>query len=72
MDESHESFQEKSIWPVLLAVGITLMAVGIVTSLVISGLGGIILLFSIGGWTQENRILAQQYSSDELDEESDQ
>ena len=71
MDESHESYLEKSIWPILLAVGITLMAVGIVTSLVISVLGVIILLFSLGGWTQENRALAQQYSTDEMDEESD-
>jgi len=71
MGESNESYQEKSIWPIILAAGITLLAVGVVTSLVISGLGIIVLLFALGGWTQENRNLAQQYSSEEVDEESD-
>jgi len=71
MDEFHESLPEKSIWPILLAFGITLLAVGVVTSLALSGLGVIILLFSLGGWTQENRVLAQKYSSDDLEEEGD-
>jgi hypothetical protein len=71
MGESHENYQESSIWPILLAIGITLMAIGVVTNLIISGLGVIILLFSLGGWTQENRVLAQQFPSEEMDEEND-
>ncbi len=72
MDKSQESLLEKSLWPILLALGITLIAAGIVTSLLISGLGVILLLFSLGGWTQENRLLAQQFPADEMDEEGDE
>jgi hypothetical protein len=71
MGESHENYQEKSIWPIILAAGITLMAIGVVSSLVISGLGVVILLFSLGGWMQENRVLSQQLSPEESDEEND-
>jgi len=71
MGESHESYLERSIWPIILAAGITLLAIGVVTSLVISGIGAIILLVALGGWTQENRTLAQRFSSAEGDEEGD-
>jgi len=72
MGELHESYQERSIWPIILAAGITLMAIGVVSSLLISGLGTLVLLFSLGGWTQENRSLSQHLSVDEEDEEGDE
>ncbi len=71
MDEFHEGMQERSKWPILLAVAITLLAVGIVSSLVITVLGILLLLFSLGGWTQENRSLAQRYALEEEEEEGE-
>ncbi|HLC06203.1 MAG TPA: cytochrome c oxidase subunit 4 [Anaerolineales bacterium] len=47
-----------SFWPIVLALGLTLIAIGVIFGLVISGLGVIVLLVSIAGWTQENRELA--------------
>ncbi len=72
MNESHANAVELSYWPILLAVGIILMAIGIVSHLAISGIGVIILLFSIGGWAQENRNLAQKEAIDEDEEEGEE
>jgi hypothetical protein len=72
MGESHESYPERSIWPIILAAGITLMAIGVVSSLAISGLGVVMLLFSLGGWAQENRALASQLLSENGEEEGDE
>lgn len=47
-----------SFWPIVLAFGLTLIAIGIIFGLVISGLGVIVLLVAIAGWTQENRKLS--------------
>lgn len=47
-----------SYWPIVLAFGLTLIAIGIIFGLVISVLGVIVLLVAIAGWTQENRKLA--------------
>jgi cytochrome c oxidase subunit 1 len=46
-----------SYWPIVLALGLLLIAVGIIFGLVISVLGVIVLLVVIAGWTQENRRL---------------
>jgi cytochrome c oxidase subunit 1 len=46
-----------SYWPIVLAFGLTLIAIGIIFGLLISGLGLIVLLVAIAGWTQENRKL---------------
>jgi cytochrome c oxidase subunit 1 len=47
-----------SFWPIVLAFGVTLIAIGIIFGILISLLGVIVLLVSIAGWTQENRKLA--------------
>lgn len=55
--ENHQATQvpESSFWPVLLAFGLLLIAVGIIFTLIISVIGIVILLGSIVGWTLENR-----------------
>jgi|WetSurMetagenome_2_1015567.scaffolds.fasta_scaffold148094_2 hypothetical protein len=45
-----------SFWPLLLAVGILLIAVGIVWTIGITILGLVITFASIVGWVWENRI----------------
>jgi cytochrome c oxidase subunit 1 len=47
-----------SFWPIVLAFGVTLIAIGIIFGTLISLLGVIVLLVAIAGWTQENRKLA--------------
>jgi cytochrome c oxidase subunit 1 len=44
-----------SFWPIVLAFGLTLIAIGVIFGLVVSLVGVIVLLVSIAGWTQENR-----------------
>ena len=44
-----------SYWPIVLAGGLVLIAIGIVSGLTISIVGIIVLLIAIGGWAMENR-----------------
>jgi hypothetical protein len=44
-----------SIWPIVLALGITLILFGVVTDLLFSALGGLIIVGSLGGWIGELR-----------------
>jgi hypothetical protein len=37
-------------WPIVLALGITLLGAGLVTSLVLSVVGAVLFVFSLGGW----------------------
>ena len=53
-----------SYWPIVLALGLLLIAVGIIFGLVISVLGVIVLLVAIAGWTQENRRLDMSQEMD--------
>jgi|WetSurMetagenome_2_1015567.scaffolds.fasta_scaffold1341273_2 hypothetical protein len=44
-----------SFWPLFLAIGIVLIAIGIVSIFPISILGLLLLIASVIGWTWENR-----------------
>lgn len=44
-----------SFWPIVLAAGLALIAIGVVSSFIVSIVGVIVLLGSIAGWTMENR-----------------
>ncbi|HET7145299.1 MAG TPA: cytochrome c oxidase subunit 4 [Anaerolineales bacterium] len=44
-----------SFWPILLACGLVLIAIGVVSSFTVSLLGVIVLLIAVGGWAMENR-----------------
>ncbi len=58
MSENHFTEPSTSIWPLLLALGLALLAIGLLTTLVISVVGVVMLVFSVAGWTQEVRTLA--------------
>ena len=51
----NEHTPQLSIWPVLLALALTLMISGILSTWIVSVIGIALLLFSVYGWTQENR-----------------
>jgi cytochrome c oxidase subunit I len=44
-----------SFWPILLAFGVLLMAVGVVSTSLVSVIGVVVVLAAIVGWTWENR-----------------
>ncbi len=44
-----------SYWPIALAFGLALIAIGVVSTIYISLVGVIVLLVAIAGWTMENR-----------------
>lgn len=44
-----------SFWPIFLAAGLALIAVGVVASWIVSIIGILVVLVAIGGWAMENR-----------------
>jgi len=51
----HSELPQPTYWPAVLALGITFLAWGLVTSLVISGVGLILLALALAGWIGELR-----------------
>jgi cytochrome c oxidase subunit 1 len=49
-----------SYWPIILAFGITLIAIGVVSTIFISLVGIVVMLVAIVGWTWENRAAEQE------------
>ncbi len=45
-----------SFWPITLAGGLVLIAIGVVSNYIVSILGIIVLLVAVGGWAMENRV----------------
>ena len=41
-----------TIWPIALATGVTLLAIGLITSLVVLAAGAILVAASLAGWTR--------------------
>jgi cytochrome c oxidase subunit 1 len=58
-DEQKIHLPSPSFWPIVLALGLTLIAIGVVTSIAASILGVVVILASIAGWTMENRAAEQ-------------
>ena len=69
MNHEPENPAPVSIWPILLAAGLTMIMAGVVSSLVVSIVGVLLLLFSLGGWVQESRLFSlQEVESDDEDD----
>ncbi len=65
MEHTPESNPPISIWPVILALGLGLMVTGVLTSLIVSIFGVILLLVALAGWSQESRIFAMHENEPE-------
>jgi hypothetical protein len=65
-DLSHISTPEPSFWPIVLAVGVVMMAAGVLWTPVVTALGLAVLLIAIAGWTQENRVHPQEEDTDHV------
>ena len=50
-----------SFWPIVLAGGLVLIAIGTVSNFITSIIGILVLLVSIGGWAMENRAEESQH-----------
>jgi cytochrome c oxidase subunit 1 len=56
MDEKPDiHLPSPSFWPIVLAAGLAMLAVGVVSNLVISIIGIVVILGAIAGWALENR-----------------
>lgn len=53
--EEHIHLSPQSIWPISTAAGITLAGAGLVTALIISLVGIVLMIISIYYWIQELR-----------------
>ncbi|HEX8969652.1 MAG TPA: hypothetical protein VF937_17345 [Chloroflexota bacterium] len=51
----NEHLPSPSVWPLTVAGGFTLLAFGVVTSLLISGLGLVLMMWGLSGWIQDMR-----------------
>ena len=67
---SPESNPPISIWPILLAVGLTALVAGVVTSLIVSLVGLVLMLVALGGWVQESRLFGLTEAASETKEEA--
>lgn len=61
-----EHLPSPSFWPILLAFGLVLIAIGVIFSLVISVVGVALLLSSMVGWMLENRANQTHGDEDEI------
>ena len=59
--DDHPEFHlpSPSYWPIVLAFGLALIAVGVVSTIYVSIVGVVVMLVSIAGWTLENRAAGQ-------------
>lgn len=56
MEEQQFHLPDPSYYPILLAFGVVLLAVGVLWTPIVIFIGLTIILVAIAGWTQENRI----------------
>jgi len=49
-----------SYWPIALAFGMALIAIGVVSTFILSIVGVVVMLVAIAGWTLENRAAGQE------------
>ncbi len=60
--ENPDLIPQTSIWPILIGLGLALLLAGVVYSPVVSAIGLVLFLFSLGGLLHENRTLTRIYA----------
>lgn len=65
-----ESNPPISLWPILLAMGLTALVAGVVTSLIVSLVGLVLMLVALGRWVQESRLFGLAEAASETEEEA--
>lgn len=64
-----EHTPQLSIWPMLVGLALTLMAIGVLATWIIAVIGIVLLLFSLWMWVEENRLTGAQHTREVLAEE---
>jgi len=59
-DHSDIHLPPPSYWPIILAFGLVLIAIGVVSTIFVGVVGVIVLLVAIAGWTWENRSTGEE------------
>lgn len=52
-DPAPEKIPELTFWPFILAFGVLFFFWGLITSLIITGVGAVIIIIAISGWIQD-------------------
>ena len=52
-DPAPEKIPELTFWPFMLAFGVLFFFWGLITSLIITGVGVVIIIIAISGWIQD-------------------
>jgi hypothetical protein len=60
-----ERIPESTFWPFVLAIGVMFSFWGILTSWIISGIGGVLISVSFAGWISD---LNHEYGKDEKED----
>ena len=63
-----EHTPQLSVWPILVGLALTLMAAGILSSVIVTAVGVVLLLYSLWAWVQENRATAHAHEMVEMEE----
>ncbi|MGE5446056.1 MAG: hypothetical protein ACM3SR_15930 [Ignavibacteriales bacterium] len=50
-----EKLSRPTYWPAFMALGITFLGLGLVTTLLVSGVGFILIVIALAGWIREIR-----------------
>lgn len=56
-----EHTPQLSIWPMLVGLALTLMAIGVLATWIIAVIGILLLLYSLWMWVEENRVTSAQH-----------
>ncbi len=62
-----EHTPQLSVWPLLVGLALTLMVAGVLSSVIVTALGALLLLYSLWAWVQENRRTAQAHQTEEIE-----
>ncbi len=65
----NEHTPQLSVWPIVVGLSLTLMAAGILSSIIVTLVGILLLLYSLWMWVQENRAAEHAHQSVEVESE---
>jgi hypothetical protein len=64
-----EHTPQLSVWPLLVGFAMTLMAAGVLSSIFVTLVGVLLLLYALWSWVQENRQTGEAHQPVEIDPE---
>jgi len=65
----NEHTPQLSVWPMLVGLALTLLAIGVLATWIIAVVGVVLLLFALWMWVDENRVTGHAHSVEVHSEE---